>query len=423
MCSGGDLDGDDYMVLWDSDLTPETINVLPMDFTPEKPIEKEGPITAADISEFFVTYMKNDSLGQIAHAHLAQADFNAEGVNSHECIKLAQLHSQAVDYPKSGIPAKMERELRPKRWPHFMEKKHLQERQIYTSKKILGMLYDQVQLVDFKPQWENPFDPRILRFRAFELDDPMLKEVAEIKVSYDEALRRLMAKHGIRTEFEAWSVFVLEHNHESRDYKFSEEFGRTIAGLKAQFIGVCRAAAGMTSVTGGWNQLGPFVAAMYTVTAREMDQALKECSGGIRTMDSEHMPLISFPWLFPSELGKIATGSSVRQPIPMHQGVSHRPRKVVDTDREEPVGIVQTEAGITHYGELLNLDFGFTKSISNLAEEQRSKSYGEEQKQRSQQETETAKGTEECDRMEGGQTGLSGLRRKSSRDTAKGASS
>ncbi|KAJ4374237.1 hypothetical protein N0V83_002978 [Neocucurbitaria cava] len=316
MCSGGDLDGDDYMVLWDEDLLPEIINVPPMDFTPDKPIETDKPITIADISAFFVTYMKNDSLGQIAHAHLAQADLNEDGVSDHICLNLANLHSQAVDYPKSGIPAVMDRDLRPHRWPHFMEKKHIAESRIYKSRKILGMLYDQVQLVDFKPQWENAFDERILNAFDFELDAQLLEKAAEIKISYDESLRRLMAKHGIRTEFEAWSVFVLAHNHESRDYKFAEEFGRTIGALKAQYKELCRTATEADGISvAEWSRLGPFVAAMYTVTAREMETALKECRatrivGGqevpARDMTPEYMPLISFPWLFPSELGKIA---------------------------------------------------------------------------------------------------------------------
>ena len=69
-----------------------------------------------------------------------------------------------------------------------------------------------------------------------------------------------------------------------------------------------------------WTRLGPFVAAMYTVTAREMDDAIEQCRstktrGGqeipARKMDPEHMPLISFPWLFASELGRIATEVSV----------------------------------------------------------------------------------------------------------------
>jgi RNA-dependent RNA polymerase len=376
MCSGGDLDGDDYMVLWDSDLIPQIINFPPMDFTPKKSIEKEGPITVADMSDFFVTYMQNDSLGQIAHAHLAQADKHS--IQDEICLELARLHSQAVDYPKSGIPAQMSRNLRPKEWPHYMEKKHMHSSKIYKSTNILGMLYDQVQLVDFKPQWENPFDKRILD--AFDnLGQSMLDTAAEIKETYDESLKKLMAKHGIRTEFEAWSVFVLEHNHESHDYKFTEEFGRTIGALKAQFREICRSAAKEMSeetqaenAPATWNYLGPFVAAMYTITSREMEAALRDYHAGAtktirgqevpaRIMDPEHMPLMSFPWLFPSELGKIATGSArLAEPFQIQAALPHRKKKQVDVSKgpDMGVGTVETEAGVTHYGELLSLDFG-----------------------------------------------------------------
>ncbi|CAN9278218.1 unnamed protein product [Alternaria alternata] len=373
MCSGGDLDGDDYMVLWDADLIPEIVNAPPMDFTAEKPVETEDPITASHIGDFFVTYMKNDSLGQIAHAHLAQADFQSDGVNDEKCLALAELHSKAVDFPKSGLPAEMTRELRPWKWPHFMEKKHVPENRIYRSKKILGMLYDQVQLVDFKPQWENPFDERIIN--AFELDDDMLSRATELKASYDEYMRRLMAKHGIQTEFEAWSVFVLLHNHESRDYKFAEEFGKTIGAFKSQYREQCRVAAGLAigGIADG-NVLEKFVAAMYTVTAKEMEAALVECRtktktvGGqqvrVRPMEQEHMPLISFPWLFPSELGKIANGGTVRQPDSLiTQVIPTRHKKHVGASiaAETEMGVVETEAGIARYGDLLDLDFGLSK--------------------------------------------------------------
>ncbi|KAH6233119.1 RNA-directed RNA polymerase [Parastagonospora nodorum] len=369
MCSGGDLDGDDYMVLWDKDLIPELINVAPMDFTPEKPVEKEGPITVSDISDFFVTYMQNDSLGQIAYAHLAQADVNHEGVGSGTCLELAKLHSQAVDYPKSGIPAQMSQDLRPKRWPHFMEKKHLQAHKIYRSTRVLGKLYDQVELVDFKPQWENAFDFRILD--AYEVDEELLSKATDIKALYDEAFKRLMAKHGIRTEFEAWSVFVLAHNQESRDYKFAEEFGRTMGALKAQYQEICREAAEMTNAA-DWNRLGPFVAAMYKVTGRELEAALAECRamkvvGGLevpaRLMDAEHMPLMSFPWLFPSELGKIATRKvhHVKSHASFPRSLPHRKKPTGHSGTD--VGDVETEEGTVHYGELLKLDFGMQVAV------------------------------------------------------------
>ncbi|KAL6712313.1 hypothetical protein ACN47E_000190 [Coniothyrium glycines] len=374
MCSGGDLDGDDYMVLWDTDLIPRDINVPPMDFTPELPTESDGPITVADISEFFVTYMKNDSLGQIAHAHLAQADFKANGTKDDTCLALANLHSQAVDYPKSGIPAMMDPDLKPAKWPHFMEKRHVSQDKIYRSKKVLGQLYDKVELVNFKPQWHYTFDTRILT--AFNLNKEILTTASEVKIAYDEALKRLMAKHGIRTEFEAWSVFVLQHNHESRDYKFAEEFGRTIGALKAQYKEECRIAAGVANVA-EWSKMAPFIAAMYTVTAQEMEAALKECQaskivGGrevpVRPEDPEHMPLISFPWLFVSELGRIATGTDSKcQTEPLKQHPSYYKKKGGLARNKENMSTVETSAGVTRYGELLNLDFSRALTMDQSA--------------------------------------------------------
>jgi RNA-dependent RNA polymerase len=377
MCSGGDLDGDDYIVLWDGNLIPKVINVPPMDFTPEKPVEQAGPIDIADVADFFVTYMKNDSLGQIAHAHLAQADQQPGGVDSYVCLELAKLHSQAVDYSKSGIPAVMDNALRPRKWPHFMEKKHLFQNQIYKSKKILGILYDQVQLVDFNPVWEDNFDQRILD--VFDPEKPLLEKATEIKAKYDNDLKRLMAKHGVQTEFEAFTVFVLEHNKETGDYKFAEEFGRTVGTLKAQYREVCITAAGATGII-DWDHLGPFVAAMYSVTAQEVRESIKECSMTktvegqqvpVRKMDADSMPLMSFPWIFHTELGKLATGNrqephldslEARRP----QRHRHNARKEIDTE----LGLVETDEGVTRLGEVLNLDFRGTQVVSTIDEQQ-----------------------------------------------------
>ncbi|KAF1966932.1 RdRP-domain-containing protein [Bimuria novae-zelandiae CBS 107.79] len=348
MCSGGDLDGDDYIVLWDQDFLPETVNEPPMDFTAEKPTESAKPITVKDITDFFVTHMKNDSLGQIATAHLAQADFSAKGVRDPKCLELARLHSQAVDYSKSGIPAIMDAELRMRRRPHFQRKSHQPEHKYYKSKKILGRLFDQVQLVDFVPQY-NKFDRTILD--AYEPDETMLTKANELKLSYDSELKQLMAKHAIRTEFEAWSIFVLSHNLEARDYKFAEEFGRTIGMLKSRFRELCCEAAG--AGRHGFEKLAPFVAAMYTVTAAEMEDAMRT-----RSMTPEEMPLMSFPWLFVEELGKIKTGQRDGRPDAFAPQQQNRPSKRhANPVPERELGGFETEQGITHFGEVLKLDF------------------------------------------------------------------
>lgn len=85
MCSGGDLDGDDFLVVWDRDLLPRELNHEPMDYSPPEPIRHDGDITTDDLTTFFVTYMKNDTLSRIAHAHVANADYLDEGVKDDRC--------------------------------------------------------------------------------------------------------------------------------------------------------------------------------------------------------------------------------------------------------------------------------------------------------------------------------------------------
>ena len=41
----------------------------------------------------------------IANAHLVWADLSPIGARCEQCLQLAALHSKAVDFPKSGIPA------------------------------------------------------------------------------------------------------------------------------------------------------------------------------------------------------------------------------------------------------------------------------------------------------------------------------
>lgn len=276
-------------------------------------------------------------------------------------LELAALHSMAVDYVKTGIPAQMSRELRPRKWPHFMEKKNKPKEQQYVSKKILGQLYDQVNRVDFVPTFDHPFDKRVLA--AYQISPDMLKAAAQLKQQYDAAIRRIMAQHDIKTEFEVWSTFVMHHSGESRDYKFHEEIGRLSQALKDQFRDECRTAAGVTSSSDAL----PFVAAMYKVTADEMEFALRECRqvvkvGGVETplrkMVPSSMPLMSFPWLFPQHLGRIANGAQANNDIVAAmslQDETHHNTARRKPPREEKDMIVETTEGTTHRGQELKL--------------------------------------------------------------------
>ena len=296
MCSGGDLDGDDYIVVWDPELVPRNWFYKPMDFsTAGRERMPEKDVTLNDTTTFFVNYIKNDFLGMIAHAHVAWANDPLGGLEHPKCLELARLHSDAVDFNKSGVPARWSRADNPKYWPHFMEKKGRRSRR---SGMVLGQLYDAVEKIAFVPNYDAPFDGRVLS--AYEVSDVMLKQAKDLKEQYDEALQRIMSQHEIKTEFEVWSTFVLDHSKASKDYKFHEEIGRLASVLKDRFRKACADAAGGEE----FSTLAPFVTAMYKVTQTEAELGRSEVEAGQR----DDMPFISFPWLFHTALGDIANG-------------------------------------------------------------------------------------------------------------------
>lgn len=101
--SGGDLDGDLFNVVWDAACQPKVI-YSPADYPRQEAINIGREVTAPDMTDFFVTFMAQDQLGRIATAHQILADQKEEGTVHPDCILLAEMHSTAVDYSKTGIP-------------------------------------------------------------------------------------------------------------------------------------------------------------------------------------------------------------------------------------------------------------------------------------------------------------------------------
>ncbi|KAF2641494.1 RdRP-domain-containing protein [Massarina eburnea CBS 473.64] len=105
---GGDLDGDLFHVIYDERLIPP-ITYLPSEYTPAKAEDLGRPVQVNDIADFFVGYMTNDRLGMISNKHKIRADIHEEGTLHPDCITLAKLASDAVDFTKSGIPVDMKK--------------------------------------------------------------------------------------------------------------------------------------------------------------------------------------------------------------------------------------------------------------------------------------------------------------------------
>ncbi|OAA55404.1 RNA-dependent RNA polymerase [Cordyceps fumosorosea ARSEF 2679] len=100
--SGGDLDGDLYNVIWDPRASPP-VTFEPADYARVTPPSLDRPVTRHDIANFFIDFMKSDILGLIATRHQILADVHADGTSDADCVRLAEMHSTAVDYSKTGI--------------------------------------------------------------------------------------------------------------------------------------------------------------------------------------------------------------------------------------------------------------------------------------------------------------------------------
>lgn len=100
---GGDLDGDEYRVtMWEPLIPPRIYE--PAEYAPAPKKVLDRPSTMRDVAEFVTEYINSDTLGIIAVTWLIIADQSTQGIFDPDCYKLSDLHSNAVDYPKSGVP-------------------------------------------------------------------------------------------------------------------------------------------------------------------------------------------------------------------------------------------------------------------------------------------------------------------------------
>lgn len=101
--SGGDLDGDLFHIIYDERLIPDYTH-HPADYPPTPAKDLGRSVQVGDIIDFFIDFMNMDRLGVISNKHKIRADRKPSGTKDAECVMLAKLASDAVDFSKSGNP-------------------------------------------------------------------------------------------------------------------------------------------------------------------------------------------------------------------------------------------------------------------------------------------------------------------------------
>eukprot|EP00884_Botryococcus_braunii_P021398 jgi/Botrbrau1/7942/Bobra.9_2s0100.1 len=203
--SGSDLDGDIYFVTWNRDLLPpyDRRNPEAGSYPAVVPKEKElgELVTPEDLVEFLIDFAKNDNLGIIANMHLAIANTSPDGAWDQRCLKLAALHSQAVDFPKSGVPAEFPydiyKTIKDAGYPDFMENKG---KESVLCQTVVGKLYRMVKQEEQRHLQSDSYHADARRENEFDED----LSLNDAEVWFDAALVE-------RWEYEVQLIEIMNH--------------------------------------------------------------------------------------------------------------------------------------------------------------------------------------------------------------------
>ncbi|RPD63037.1 RdRP-domain-containing protein [Lentinus tigrinus ALCF2SS1-6] len=103
-----------------------------------------------DVAEFVADYISSDTLGIIATNWLIIADQSSNSIFDEDCLKLAELHSNAVDYVKSGrpVPIKQIPKLKDTRKPDWAAPEVVirDKDTYYESPRAIGKLFRAIDL-------------------------------------------------------------------------------------------------------------------------------------------------------------------------------------------------------------------------------------------------------------------------------------
>ena len=229
------MDGDLYFVCWNKSLLPRKPNFPPMDYQSlQKKREQAEPIKAADMTKFVVDYIRCDQLGVIDNAHKALADQEERGVESKICLHLAELHSLAVDAPKTGMWPKMPKMKPIKKYPDFMMKT---DKPSYPSEKLLGKLYRRCR--KFQDIASEKYSQKMRVDQSFLLQghDMYLEEAEEMYQLYGDKMQALMRLYGIATEAEVFTGCFLKLRNRLRKEKteIAEIVGDLLFAMRSDF--------------------------------------------------------------------------------------------------------------------------------------------------------------------------------------------
>ncbi|KUJ21239.1 rna-dependent rna polymerase-like protein [Mollisia scopiformis] len=233
--SGGDLDGDLYNIVWDSGCKP-THYCHPADYPRQLPQDIGRTVERDDMTDFFIKFMETDQLGRIATSHQVLADQKNMGTSDPDCKLLAELHSTAVDFSKTGIPVDMK--LMPKVIPvrpDFMAPGP----NIKIHKKE-GLLIEKDDNTPIDENDEEDFTP-YKYYESTKILGKLFRAIDEHAVFSDLHKYRMTSRDSLEILDQVWDYVVREtrliqwHQHLSEAQEIREMYEESILSIMKSY--------------------------------------------------------------------------------------------------------------------------------------------------------------------------------------------
>ncbi|XP_037560761.1 uncharacterized protein LOC119439287 isoform X1 [Dermacentor silvarum] len=204
--AGSDLDGDEYIVIWEKCLFFVGPNRPPMNFSDRNLEPDNKEITTDDMIKFFCNYIKNDSIGILSNAHVAWADQEPGGIHSPRCLAIAEEISICLDFAKNGQTAFLWRDECPLKF--FMEKGS--HKTTYWSDRALGVLYRMCRSLEAAVGrlGHRHVDPGRCRALAVPGWENYRELAIQALADCNSKIRRILSQYGIGSECEVTKFFT-----------------------------------------------------------------------------------------------------------------------------------------------------------------------------------------------------------------------
>ncbi|KAH7934916.1 hypothetical protein HPB52_001988 [Rhipicephalus sanguineus] len=274
--AGSDLDGDEYIVIWEQDLFFPGPNREPMVFS---------DTSDDDIIQFLCKYILNDSVGIMSNAHLAWADQLPDGIFSYTCLELAKKISTCLDFAKTGINAELTRSERVQKYPDFMNKRGIKP--VYRSKRVLGELYRLNKTLisnTYHAYTAADFHSALFDYPGWQKHRHAAENARDI---YEDMMMRIMNQYGIESEAEVVAGVinsVSRYNKSKQDKTsvetlVSKQYRELTEAMQKQFVVDVEAVSQRGHSQPTQQTLLEMASAWYMVTCS--DEQFKEHSLGL----------------------------------------------------------------------------------------------------------------------------------------------